>query len=365
MTTAFNGLHMGLGNLSLLSDAESRSMSPENFTGERGGGGRATEGTGAAPARDLGQGWKISPSIILPPGKEIVLADITGSGQIQHIWMVPLNCRWRHLILRFYWDGQEHPSVEVPYGDFFALGWEKYAQVNSLPVTVNPGRGFNCFWPMPFSNNAKITITNQDDAEEILYYQIDYCLCEIPKNAARFHAQFNRMNPNPYKEDYLILTAAHGKGHYVGTYLAWGVNNNGWWGEGEIKFFIDDDKDFPTICGTGTEDYFLGAYNFDVEGKYTEFSTPFAGLPQVIRPDGTYSSQQRFGMYRWHIMDPIRFKKALRVRIQDLGWIPSLEEKDRRYLPQQSDIASTAFWYQTLPSQPLPPLQSKDYLQVI
>ena len=158
----------------------------------------------------------------------------------------------------------------------------------------------------------------------------------------------------------------------MGTYIAWGSHNNGWWGEGEIKFYIDDDEDYPTICGTGTEDYFCGAYNFDIgtaepdkAHAYTEYSTAYSGLHQVIRPDGVYASQQRFGMYRWHVMDPIRFRSRLRVTIQALGWRPAKEDGEKRYLPLRDDIASTAFWYQELPGSALPPLQGADELQVI
>ena len=147
-----------------------------------------------------------------------------------------------------------------------------------------------------------------------------------------------------------------GQGHYVGTYLAWGVNNTGWWGEGEIKFYMDGDREWPTICGTGTEDYFGGAWDFEFPpGQYGVFSGPYSGLPQVIQPDGLYRSQQRFGMYRWHIMDPIRFQRELRVTIQALGWRSKLEDKPR-YLPLQDDIASTAFWYQAEPHAPFPSL---------
>ena len=145
-----------------------------------------------------------------------------------------------------------------------------------------------------------------------LYYQINYMLTDVPADAAYFHAQFRRVNPLPAKQVYTILEGVKGKGQYVGTYMAWGVNNNGWWGEGEIKFFLDGDREFPTICGTGTEDYFCGSYNFENKEtkQYQEFSTPYAGLHQVIRPDGVYQSQQRFGMYRWHIADPIRFEQG-------------------------------------------------------
>ncbi|MHB1459140.1 MAG: glycoside hydrolase family 172 protein [Armatimonadota bacterium] len=360
--SAFNGLGMNMGNLSLLSSAKTRSISPENFTGEKGKAGMATEGTGAGCARDLGQGWKISPSIQIKPGECRVIADIEGPGAIQHIWMTPTG-HFRYSIIRIYWDGSETPSVECPVGDFFACGWNKYAQISSLAVCVNPGSAFNCYWEMPFRKSCKITMTNIADDPMVLYYQIDYTLTEVPENAAYFHAQFRRTNPLPYKSVYTILDGVKGQGQYVGTYMAWGVNNVGWWGEGEIKFFMDGDKEFPTICGTGTEDYFCGSYNFDVgkeNGGYREFTTPYAGLAQVIRPDGLYSSQTRFGLYRWHIMDPIRFEQDLKVTIQALGW-----RSGGKYLPLQDDISSTAFWYQTIPSAPFPSLPERDYLEVI
>ncbi|NLC58375.1 MAG: DUF2961 domain-containing protein [Armatimonadetes bacterium] len=359
---AFNGLGMNLGNLSRLSRAKTRSISPENFSGEKGQGGRATEGTGAACARELGQGWKVSPSVRIEPGETFTMADITGPGAIQHIWLTPTG-PWRFSILRLYWDDQEVPSVECPVGDFFACGWGKYAQISSLAVCVNPGSAFNCYWEMPFRKRCRMTMTNIATEPMTLYYQVDYTLTEVPDDCAYFHAQFRRTNPLPYKEVYSILDGVRGQGQYVGTYLAWGVNNTGWWGEGEIKFYLDGDRDFPTICGTGTEDYFCGSYNFDVgkeNGGYREFTTPYSGLPQVIRPDGLYQSQQRFGLYRWHIMDPIRFEQDLRVTIQALGW-----RSGGRYLPLQDDIASVAYWYQTLPTAPFPPLPDKDYLEVI
>jgi len=359
---AFNGLGMHMGNLARLSSAKTRSISPENFDGAKGRGGMALEGTGAACARDLGQGWKISPSIRIAPGETRVLADIEGPGAIQHIWMTPTG-HWRYSILRVYWDGSETPAIECPVGDFFACGWNKYAQVSSLAVCVNPGSAFNCYWEMPFRRSCRITMSNIGFNEMTLYYQITYALTEVPEDTAYLHAQFRRVNPLPYREVYTILDGVRGKGHYVGTYMAWGVNNTGWWGEGEIKFFLDGDDAFPTICGTGTEDYFCGSYNFDVgkeNGGYREFTTPYSGLAQVIRPDGLYQSQTRFGLYRWHITDPIRFEQDLRVTIQALGW-----RSERRYLPLQDDIASVAFWYQTLPTAPFPPLPDRDTLEVV
>ena len=193
-----------------------------------------------------------------------------------------------------------------------------------------------------------------------VYYQIDYTLTDVPQDAGYFHAQFRRSNPTKGAL-HTLVDSIQGKGQYVGTYLAWGVNNNGWWGEGEIKFYIDGDKEYPTINGTGTEDYFCGSYDFENQKthQYQEFSTAYTGLHQVIRPDGMYNSQQRFGMYRWHIMDPIRFDKGLRVTIQDLGW-----RSEGRYLPQHSDISSVVYWYQSEPHATFPKLPSKNDLEV-
>lgn len=356
----FDGIQNNMGNLFLLSDAKSRSISPENFTGEKGRGGMAKLGEGSASnaARDLGLGWKVNPFIKIAKGETFTLAEIDGSGAIHHIWMTPTG-NWRFSILRIYWDNEKDPSVECPVGDFFGMGWGEYAPLQSLAVCVNPGSAFNCYWQMPFRKKCKITMQNIDEKEMSLYYQVDYCLTEVPKNASYFHAQFHRTNPLKYKDVYTIVDQIKGKGQYVGTYLAWQVNNNGWWGEGEIKFFMDGDKEFPTICGTGTEDYFCGSYNFDRNGKYTEFCTPYSGLHQVIRPDGAYRSNQRFGLYRWHITDPIRFENDLKVTIQALGWTGN-----GRYLPLQDDIASVAFWYQTEPHQTFSALPSKDELEV-
>lgn len=357
----FNGLGMHLGNLSRISSAKTRSISPENFTGEKGKGGMATEGTGSNAARELGQGWKLSPAVVIKAGETFTLADINESGAIQQIWMTPTG-NWRYSIFRIYWDGQEHPSVECPVGDFFASGWGSYAQLSSIPVCVNPGSAFNCYWEMPFKKKCLMTMTNISDEDMILFYQINYTLTEVPDDCAYFHASFRRVNPLPYKEVFTILDNVQGQGQYVGTYLAWGVNNIGWWGEGEIKFFMDGDKEFPTICGTGTEDYICGSYNFENQKtkQYQEFTTPYSGLHQVIRPDGLYNSQTRFGMYRWHITDPIRFESDLKVTIQALGW-----RSFGRYLPLQDDIASVAYWYQTLPSVKLPALPDRDHLENI
>lgn len=363
----YNGIDAGMHNLYMLSDAKTRSISAENFDGAKCGGGRATTGTGANASRELGQGWKVSPSVVIKSKTTFTVAEIDGEGSIQHIWMTPTG-NWRFSILRIYWDGETEPSVEVPVGDFFGMGWGKYASLQSLAVCVNPGSAFNCYWPMPFRKRCVITMENMDVRDMTLYYQVDYILTDVPEDAAYFHAQFNRVNPLPYLENYVLADNIRGKGQYVGTYMAWGVHNNGWWGEGEIKFFLDGDTGYPTICGTGTEDYFCGSYDFDTRRvneagveivDYTEFSSPYTGLHQVIRGDGHYNVSQRFGMYRWHITDPVRFEQDLKVTIQALGW-----RSEGRYLPLQDDIASTVFWYQTEPHHPFPILPSKDQLEV-
>ena len=248
-TPAPNGLSTGLMNLPFLLNAQTRSISPENPTGEKGKGGMATlkNGTAAHAARELGQGRKVNPYIRIKPHTTYTLAQMEGPGIIQQIWMTPTG-NWRFAILRFYWDGEKSPSVEVPVGDFFAAGWGVYKQISSLAVCVNPGSALNCYWPMPFRKSCKITLENLDDKSMTLYYQINYTLTEVPKNVGYFHAQFRRVNPLPYKQVYTIVDGIRGKGQYVGTFLAWGSNNNGWWGEGEIKFYIDGDKKFPTIC---------------------------------------------------------------------------------------------------------------------
>lgn len=357
---SYDGLNNTLGNLSRLSAAKSFSITPENPTGEKGKGGMSKEGTAAYAARELGQGWKENPYIVVQPGQTFTLADIQGSGAIKHIWMTPTG-NWRLSILRFYWDDEKEPSVEVPVGDFFGMGWNKYARLSSLPVAVNPGSAFNSYWVMPFRKHAQVTLQNLDDTPVTIYYEIDYTSTTVPADAAYFHAQFRRVNPLPYKQVYTILDKVKGEGQYVGTYIAWGTHSTGWWGEGEVKFYIDGDREFPTINSTGTEDYFGGSYDFENPEKkqYEEFTAPYSGLVQVIRPDGLYQSQQRFGMYRWHIPDPVRFKSDLRVTIQALGW-----QSGGRYLPLMDDISSVAYWYQTEPHQSFPKLPGREQLEV-
>ena len=357
----FNGLDMSLGNLSRVSKAKTRSLSAENFTGEKGRGGMATNGISTKAAEELGQGWKVSPAVVIKAGTTFTVGEITGPGCIQQIWITPSG-NWRTSILRFYWDGEKEPSIECPVGDFFACGLGKYAQINSLPVCVNPGSAFNCYWSMPFRKKARITMENLDTNDMVFFYQVNYTLTEVPNDAAYFHAQFRREAKHKQKGLYTILDGVEGQGQYVGTYFIQEVHSPGWWGEGEVKFYLDGDKEFPTICGTGAEDYFCGSYAFDTAGAdgkhhYTPFSTPYSGLAQVLPPDKVYEPGQRFGLYRWHITDPVRFEKDLKVTIQTLGW-----KNDGHYLQLDDDVSSVAFWYQKEPHKKFPKLLSKDEL---
>ncbi|WP_343250365.1 glycoside hydrolase family 172 protein [Diplocloster hominis] len=345
----------GLYSLSRLSKAKSRAINAENPTGANGCCAMAEEGTGKQCAADLGRGWKISPSVNVEPGQTVTLAEIEGPGVIQSLWFG--GYVGRDFILRIYWEDQENPSVECPYPDFFACGFTDNSriptggplvQINSVPLIVNPNRALNSFWRMPFRKNCRITMENRGKEDRCCYYQVNYSLEEIRGDEAYFHAQFRMSAPLKPMEEHVILDGVNGTGHYVGTSLSVGLNGTGkWWGEGEVKFYLDGDLEFPSICSTGTEDYFGGAYNWEVDGAYRTYTSLYMGMHHVMCPDGLYQSQQRFSMYRWHIPDPIRFSEHIRVTIQDLGWM------DReKYLARRDDFYSVAYWYQSLPTSP-------------
>ena len=340
----------GLNALPFLTEAKTRSVSAENPTGGKGKGGmtipdpaEAKPPASARAADVLGQGWKVRPFLRVNAGETATLMDVEGPAIIQHIWMAAQL--WsRSQILRFYWDSEEAPSVEVPAPDFFAIGHEQVARVNSLAVVVNPRNAANCYWPMPFRKHAKITFTNEADHDlRLLAYQITYAETTIPDNAACFHAQWRRAKTDS-ENPYVILDGVKGKGRYVGTFLAWTQLAQGWFGEGEVKFYVDGDGEFPTICGTGTEDYFCGSYGFP-----EPYTTAYVG---TVLPSNENAKPPNFwSLYRWHIQDPICYEHDLRVTIQALGW-----GKDQRYKKLSDDIASVAYWYQNEPHAPFPPL---------
>lgn len=349
-----------LSQVCILDQGRSRAVNAENPTGEKGNGGKA--------ASALGVSRKGAPCIPeIKPGETAVLADIDGTGVIEHIWITVTDKTsdrnpyvLRDLILRMYWDGEETPSVEVPLGDFFCCGFGKACIVNSMPIVVNPNRGMNCYWSMPFASHARITVENQNEEPiPAFFYQIDYCEYDtLPEDSAYFHAQWRRQKITEKAQDYIVLDHVKGKGRYVGTYLALTALERYWWGEGEMKFYLDGDQEYPTICGTGTEDYFGGAWSFasyDAFGKMTEttYNTMFMGYPYhsdrnecVSNPyHDDYAPAMR-GFYRWHIPDPIRFQKDLKVTLQQIG------VNHRGLFERQDDVATVAYWYQQEPHQP-------------
>jgi hypothetical protein len=367
-TMAFNGLHMGLGNLSQLSNAVTRSITAENVYGEKGKGGMGDltkepqpevkkigqlwEGPNSC-ARDLGRTWKVRPCITLPTATTTTLMDVDGPGCIQHIWITIDWKKCSNLILRFYWDNEKTPSVEVPINYFFCNAYHPAAEIMALPINVNPCNGCNSYFAMPFRKHATITVENRSP-EGIggFFYAINYTLTDVGDDEAYFHAQYRRTNPLPFKTDYTIVDGIRGKGQYVGTYMAWQQNSSGWWGEGEVKMFLDGDTTYPTICGTGTEDYFGGAWCFA-----KNFSAPFLGYP-FGNCDG--KAGNRHSLYRFHVMDPVRFATDLRVTMQAIGW-----HSEGRYLALQDDISSVAYWYQAEPHSPFPKFAARDEVEII
>ncbi|MDD5707917.1 MAG: DUF2961 domain-containing protein [Kiritimatiellae bacterium] len=371
----FNGINMSLGAIAKLSKAQSRSISAENVYGEKGRGGMAELSKTPQPevtrigqtwtpcesARELGRKWKVRPAISLEVGKETTIMDIDGPGCIQHIWITLDKKYFRDVILRMYWDGESAPSVETPIGDFFCQSWSRRTPITALPINVNPEGGLNAFFPMPFRKHARVTVENRNPAVVAhFFYTINYVLAPVDDDEAYFHAQFRRSNPLVQGTDYTILDGVRGWGQYVGVFMAWQQNVSGWWGEGEIKFFLDGDQEFPTICGTGTEDYFGGAWCF-----FGNYSAPFMGYPYGdsgvnASPPPASRPGNRHLLYRFHVMDPIRFEQDLRVTIQALGW-----RGEGRYMPLQDDIASVAFWYQKDPHAAFPKLGDRDALEII
>lgn len=332
----------GFSQLTEVRSEKTRSLTAENPDGEVGAGGQA--------ASNLGTGRKGRPNAPLPDGEETVIGEIDGPGEIRHIWLtIPetTDHALRDLVFRTYWDGEDDPSVEVPLGDFFCNGHATRCNVYSSPIVVAPNGGFNCYFPMPFREHARITIDNQCGEEvPACYYQIDYALDpDVSEDTAYFHAQWRRTNPNDLGKDHVIADGIEGTGHYVGTYLAWTALSDHWWGEGEVKFYLDGDDEWPTICGTGAEDYVGGAWCF---GDDETYSTPYLGYP--LHDDS--GAVTRHGLYRWHTPDPIRFEEDLRVTVQAIGFHQGLFERS-------DDISSTAYWYQQEPHNPYPDLPDR------
>ncbi|MFQ6130442.1 MAG: glycoside hydrolase family 172 protein [Armatimonadota bacterium] len=287
--------------------------------------------------------------LTLQPGDTGDLADLEGPGIIRHIWFTidAEDSHYpRHLILRAWWDDEATPSIEVPLGDFFAVGNGMRANVNSLAVqTSSEGRALNCFWPMPFARRARLTLENQSSGVVwALYYYIDYdTVPELPQPLATFHAQYRQAYPVVDGQDY-VFAEIQGRGHYVGTVLSWWDVERGWPGEGDDRFYVDGEAQ-ASIQGTGTEDYFSDAWGFR---KFTELEHG------VTVWEGTEEGS-RCTAYRWHLRDPIRFASSLRATIEHRGWAIR-EGKWDGFAHRADRFSSAAFWYQVEPHAGFPPL---------
>ena len=346
-----------------------RQTSAENPTGEKNAGCRAIPNPDdpdlrfSGAALRLGEGWKVRPFIPLSRGQTAVLADIEGPGCINQIFLTSDIIVYSGLVLRIYWDGEETPSVECPMGAFFAMGHDYEAHtVYSSMVTVAPVKGMNCYWQMPFRKHARVTLSNEGSLDaRVVAYRVLYKLHDIPEEAAYFHAQYRRSLTTRELPEHTLLEGVKGKGVYVGTYLACNVLTSAWWGEGEVKFYLDGDE-YPSIADNGTEDYFGGAWCFGAKHAFTEngyilagaeeaFCSPYLGLP-LAKSENPYGPR-KYGMYRWHILDSIGFEEDIKVTIQTLAWY-----LDRTFRPAPTDIASVSYWYQAEPHNTFPELPS-------
>lgn len=318
---------------------ESRSISFENPTGAPRQGGKT--------ASHLGIGRKGFPAQTITPGETVVLCNINGSGTIRHIWMTgsfkDKTTALRSMVVRAYWEHQQHPSIECPLGDFMGFAHAMVISYQSALHSVGQNAALNIWLPMPFSENANITLANEGDEPITLFYQIDYTRGDQhPEKVGRLHTCFRRENPTKLKQDFEILPTRTGMGRYIGAVLGIRTLESNWWGEGEIKIFLDGDTDFPTICGTGSEDYVCLSYGMQ--------QTPFLYHGCSFNQDGFVS------MYRWHLPDPIFWRQQCRITIQQIGWSREKSgQKDSGLYERQDDWCCATFWYEPVPSTTLPP----------
>lgn len=333
--------------LYLDSSRKTFAFSAENPTGTRGGGSRGGDCT------------KLRATVKIHSGETVTLVDTDGPGMIQNMWFT--GYVGHSFIIRMYWDHCAHPSVEAPLSAFFGCAYDenfediegKYPCLNSAMMLVAPGRGYNCYFQMPFKKHCRITMENRGESDQNLFYIITGCHGEVPENICYFHASYRQEHPVTKGKSYTVIDGIKGKGHFVGMTLASGMNgNNTCWVEGEARMYIDDDK-YPSIHYTGTEDYFCGSYAFGndiILNKYQTFSGHYAGMFAILGNDRDkqYNGQQRFLLYRWHVNDPIYFDESFRMTLDNLGWTG----------PRYDDYTSVAYWYQALPSAPLKPLPS-------
>jgi hypothetical protein len=340
---------------------ESRSISFENPTGEKGGGGKA--------ASHLGVGRKGFPAKPIAPGETVTLCDIRGSGTIRHIWMTGewSNFEWladstrnrllRSTVIRAYWDGQKHPSIECPLGDFMGFAHAKIQSYQSAVHSIGENGAFNIWLPMPFTESARLTLSNPSSKSFTLFYQVDYTIQDRhPKDVGRLHVCFRRENPTVKTRDFEILPRRQGMGRFIGAILGVRTLEADWWGEGEIKAYLDGDTEFPTICGTGTEDYV--GLSYGIQQK------TFLYHGCSLNREGDAQGRNGFiSMYRWHLLDPLVWKKECRITIQQIGWNTAKSGNPNSGLyERRDDWSAAAFWYETIPSATLPELPDMERL---
>ena len=308
-----------------------RSISFENPTGAPGVGGQA--------ASNLGPGRKGAPARDIKPGETVTLADIRGPGTLRHLWMTTTGdpLVQRECVIRIWWEGQEHPSLECPIGDLFGFAHGKIMSYQSAVHSCGPTGGRNLWLPMPFTKRAKVTFSNEGTKAIPLFYQLTYTLDDRhPRDVGRLHVLFRRENPTTEKQDFELLPQRHQAGRFIGSVI--GIRNlhpDQWWGEGEIKVFMDGDAAWPTIVGTGSEDYVGLAW----------------GIQQAsFLYNGCSLNEKNFvSMYRWHLADPIAWKREGRITIQQIAYKDGLHET-------HDDWSCATFWYEPVPSAPLPTL---------
>lgn len=329
----------------LPSHLQSYSITFENPQGNKGAGGQA--------ASPLGVGRKGSPARMLPAGATLSLADIKAAGTIRHMWMTTYNVAdaLRGLVIRIYWDNQEWPSVEAPLGDFFGFAHGTTDPFSSVAHSVTEKYGMNIWLPMPFQKRARVTISNDLDIDVLFFYQIDFTLGDRhAENAGRLHAMFRRENPTTLGKDFEILPRREGAGRYIGTVLGVRPTDSNWWGEGEVKIYLDGDQDFASIVGTGAEDYV--GLSWGLQGN--AFHYHGANFVHGERLDTGPVS-----MYRWHVPDPVYWHEDIRVTVQQIGLSPPVHTF-AEYLgglyDRQDDWSACTFWYEALPSRPVGPI---------
>lgn len=341
-----------------LTTLKSRAATAENPLALPGQGGTAGNGLKGAPAiKDF------------RPGATETLLDTPGPGCVRHIWLTSHDMKpdaLRSIVLRMYWEGSEVPAVEAPLGDFFGVAHGVPVPMYSDFVLMQEGRGFNCYIPMPFASHARITVTNELERPiDWFFYQVDFTLGDnVDDECGRFHAGFRRENPCPMGHDFTFMETRGARGVYLGVVFGCRALTPGWWGEGEVKIYLDGDTHFPTICGTGTEDYIGSAWALD------EHCTRFQGAP-LHRPPFT-------SMYRFHGPDPVYFQEEIRVTVQQMGADrrirldpvygdrlifnpknhPRRPEDDVFYL-RSDDWCATAYWYQYPQIAARPPLPER------